>query len=195
MTAAQGHGAGGSGARALIDAARSSLLLIDVQQRLVPAIEQGEQVAEQCRWLARLAQQLAVPTVITEHMAHKIGATVAPLLAAAPQAQVLAKACFSAVREGGLSSTAVAQRPQVIVGGVEAHVCVLQTVLDLQAQGSAVYVVAEACGSRRARDAELAVARMRQCGVQVVSREMVAFEWLQRGDHPAFGQLLRQLIR
>lgn len=188
--------AAADGARsALLEPARSSLLLIDLQQRLLPAIAQGDRVLQQCIWLARLADRLAVPTVISEHMAEKIGATEPALRAAAPRAEVVAKTCFSAVREGRLVGSAAAQRPQVVVAGVEAHVCVLQTVLDLQASGSSVFVVAEGCGSRRAHDAECALARMRQAGVQIVSREMVAFEWLQRGDHPAFGALLRELIR
>jgi nicotinamidase-related amidase len=179
----------------LLTAARSCLLLVDVQQRLAPAIADGAQVIEHCVWLARLAGELGVPVVITEHMAQKIGPTAQPLREAAPSAQVAAKASFSAVRGGCLDVTSVRDREQIVVAGMEAHVCVLQSAIDLQAQGKSVHVVAEACGSRRARDVELALARMRQHGVQIVSREMVAFEWLQGGDDPRFGEVLRRYIR
>lgn len=184
-----------AGESPLLDARQSCLLLVDVQQRLVPAIDGGAQIVEQCAWLARLAAVLGVPVVITEHMAAKIGATVAPLAGAAAGACVVGKAHFSAARAGAFAGTAVAERAQIVVGGIEAHVCVLQTALDLRAQEKSVFVVAEACGARRAHDRECAFERMRQHGVQIVSREMVAFEWLQRADTDAFGDVLREFIR
>jgi nicotinamidase-related amidase len=184
-----------AGESPLLHARHASLLLIDVQQRLVPAIDGGAAIVEQCGWLARLAVARGVPIVMTEHMAAKIGATVARLAAAAAGARIVGKAHFSAARAGAFAGTAVQDRPQVVVGGIEAHVCVLQTALDLQAQGKSVFVVAEACGSRNAHDKELAFARMRQHGVEIVSREMVAFEWLERADTDVFGSVLREFIR
>jgi nicotinamidase-related amidase len=180
---------------ALLQRGRSALLLVDVQQRLLPAIDGAPEVLAQCVWLAQLATALDVPTVITEHMAGKIGATDPALRAAAPSAQVVAKSAFSAVSEGVLETTALRERPQIVVAGIEAHVCVLQTALELQARGWALYAVAAACGSRRPEDRDLALARMRAHGVQIVSPEMVAFEWLARGDDPQFGAILRRFIR
>lgn len=179
----------------LLQRDRSALLLVDVQQRLLPAIDGAAEVLAQCVWLAQLAAALEVPTVITEHMAAKIGVTDPGLRAAAPGAQVVAKSAFSAVRDGVLAATVLRDRSQIVLAGVEAHVCVLQTALDLQARGWAVHVVAEACGSRRSADRDLTLARMSVLGVQVVSREMVAFEWLARGDDPQFGAILRRFIR
>lgn len=179
----------------LLDRGRSVLLLVDVQQRLLPAIEEAPQVLAQCVWLAQLAAALQVPTVISEHVPTKIGATEPALLSAAAGAQVVAKSAFSAARDDALGATALRHRPQVVLAGVEAHVCVLQTAIELQSLGWAVHVVAEACGSRRSADRDLALGRMRAHGVQVVSREMVAFEWLARGDDPQFGTILRRLIR
>jgi nicotinamidase-related amidase len=179
----------------LLERSRSVLLLVDVQQRLLPAIDGAADVLAQCVWLAQLAAALDVPTVITEHMAAKIGATEPALRAAAPGAQVVAKTAFSAARDGVLEATALRDRPQVVLAGIEAHVCVLQTALELQSRGCALYTVAAACGSRRTADRDLALARLRAHGVQVISPEMVAFEWLARGDDPQFGAILRRFIR
>ncbi len=173
----------------LLERGRSALLLVDVQQRLLPAVDGASEVLAQCVWLAKLAAALDVPTVITEHMANKIGATEPALRTAAPSAQVVAKSAFSAVRDGVLEATALRERPQVVIAGIEAHVCMLQTALELQSRGWALFAVSEACGSRRAADRDLALARLRAHGVHVVSREMVAFEWLARGDDPQFGAL------
>jgi nicotinamidase-related amidase len=179
----------------LLQRDQSALLLVDIQQRLLPAIDGATDVLAHCVWLAQLAAALDVPTVISEHMAAKIGATAPELRAAAPGAQVVAKSAFSAARGGVLEATALRDRQQIVLAGIEAHVCVLQTALELQARGWAVHAVAAACGSRRTGDRDLALARMRAHGVQVVSREMVAFEWLARGDDPQFGAILRRFIR
>jgi nicotinamidase-related amidase len=184
-----------SAASPLLSRDRSVLLLVDVQQRLLPAIDGAPEVLAQCVWLAQLAAALAVPTVLTEHMPAKIGATEPELRTAAPGSPVVAKSAFSAVRDGVLEATVLRDRPQIVLAGIEAHVCVLQTALELQARGWAMHVVAEACGSRRTADRDLALGRMQAHGVQVVSREMVAFEWLGRGDDPQFGTILRRFIR
>ena len=78
---------------------------------------------------------------------------------------------------------------------METHVCVLQTVLELREMGFEVFVVEDAVSSRKAKDKELAIQRMQQNGVVIVSKEMVMFEWLQRADHPKFKEISRQHIR
>ncbi|HBB77006.1 MAG TPA: hydrolase, partial [Pseudomonas sp.] len=84
---------------------------------------------------------------------------------------------------------------QFVICGCETHVCVMQTVLDLLAHGSQVFVVEEAVSSRRASDKELALQRMRQAGAQIVSREMVAFEWMERAGTELFKSISREFIR
>ncbi|MCV6340164.1 isochorismatase family protein, partial [Pseudomonas aeruginosa] len=86
-------------------------------------------------------------------------------------------------------------RRQFVVCGSEAHVCVLQTVLDLLGRGREVFVVEEAIGSRRSSDKALAVERMRQAGAMIVSREMVAFEWMERAGSDRFREISRNFIR
>ena len=86
-------------------------------------------------------------------------------------------------------------RPQVVLLGAEAHVCVLQTALDLRLAGKSVYLVADAVSSRSPSDVELALTRMRTEGVRVVSREMVAFEWLHRAGTAPFREISREFLR
>ncbi|WP_323004018.1 isochorismatase family protein [Denitromonas sp.] len=178
-----------------IQAAASSLLIVDLQARLLPAIDQGEAVIAHTVWLMQIARQLAVPTVITEQYPQGLGPTAPAVLAEAEGARVVEKICFSSHAESRLAETAVDARPQVVVCGTEAHVCVLQTVLDLKAAGKAVFVVEEGVGSRQPRDKALALERMRAHGIDIVSREMVAFEWLERAGSDVFRTISRHFIR
>ena len=176
--------------------AEATLLVVDIQTGLLPAIADGQRVQEAAAWLLRLAGKLQVPVVVSEHFPEKIGETVPELLEVLPPAaERVRKTAFSAVRDGVLEGTAVGRAEQVVVAGTEAHVCVLQTVLDLLEADKRVFVVAESVGSRRAEDRLLALERMRQAGAVVVCREMVAFEWLERGGTDLFRDVLRTLIR
>lgn len=179
----------------LMNPATSVLLIVDVQERLAPAIHDGQRVAGNCAWLAQVAKRIEVPVVVTEHFPAKIGATLETVKAAAAGATFVAKECFSAHVDGCLAPTAVDGRRQVVVCGTEAHVCVLQTALELRWAGKEVFVVADAVGSRDPADRELALARMRGHGVEIVSREMVAFEWLQRGGTALFRDVNCDFIR
>jgi nicotinamidase-related amidase len=179
----------------LIDAGRSVLLVVDVQERLLPAIHDGPRVLEQCLWLARLAQRLGVPVVASEQYPRGLGPSVPALRECLPPAAFVEKVHFSCVADGCLQPLPVFPREQWVVAGSEAHVCVLQTVLDLRLAGKQVFVVAEAVGSRDPQDRELALARMRHHDVQIVSREMVAFEWLGRAGTDLFREINREFIR
>ena len=179
----------------LIDSSQACLLVIDYQARLAPAIADHVNVIEQGVQLIRLADRLGLPIVLTEHWPDKLGASVDTVRSAAARASLVHKQAFSAWAEGRLDATAVADCQQVIVCGTETHVCVMQTVLDLRAAGKRVFVVAEACGSRTLANHELALARMRAHSVDIVSREMVAFECLRTGADPRFSPILREFIR
>ncbi len=109
--------------------------------------------------------------------------------------QILEKLDFSAAADGALLRAPGGDRRQFVVCGSEAHVCVLQTVLDLLGRGREVFVVEEAIGSRRPSDKALAVERMRQAGAMIVSREMVAFEWMERAGSDRFREISRNFIR
>lgn len=179
----------------LMNRETSVLLIVDVQERLAPSIHDGERVAANCAWLAGVARRSGVPVVVCEHFPDKLGPTVEVVNAASAGAPRVTKQCFSAKRDGCLDETEVDARRQVVVCGTEAHVCVMQTALDLRWAGKEVFVVAEASGSRNPADRDLAFARMRTHGIEIVSREMVAFEWLQRGGTELFREVNRDFIR
>jgi nicotinamidase-related amidase len=180
----------------LLDRARSQLLIIDVQARLAPHIQAGAAVVERCGRLIEVARLMGVPFTITEHYPQGLGATDQRLLAkAGEEAPVLGKIEFSCWRNAAIRARiedlARQGRDQVVVAGMEAHVCVGQTVLSLLGQsGLAVHVVADAVGSREAAARDLALERFRQGGAILVHHEMVAFEWLERGDAPGFKEVL-----
>jgi nicotinamidase-related amidase len=179
----------------LLRAEASALLIVDVQSRLLPAIQDGERVLQNCTWLVRIAQELSVPVAVSEQYPQGLGPTVATLRDLVAPESVVQKVHFSCVAEGCLARLPSYAREQFVVAGTETHVCVLHTCLDLLTEGKQVFVVADAVGSRNLTDRELALARLRQNGAQIVSREMVAFEWLRRAGTELFRRINRDFIR
>jgi nicotinamidase-related amidase len=179
----------------IIDAPRSVLLVIDMQDKILPSIGGHEQVTAACAWLVRAAQRVGVPVAATEHCAKTHGHTTAPIKALLPPDAVAAKSHFSAVAAQCLSAMPGADRPQAVLVGVEAHVAVLQTALELMEEGKEVYVVADAVSSRHDRDRDLALSRLRQEGVRIVSREMVLCEWLGDAGSPLWKEISRDFLR
>jgi nicotinamidase-related amidase len=175
----------------ILTAKGAALLLIDIQERLVPAISDGELMVARAGRLAEAARLLDVPVLATEQYPQGLGPTV-PQLAAYPQA-TLAKTAFSAADAPGFSGLLPPGTREVVIAGCEAHVCVLQTVLGLLGSRHRVIVAADATGSRHPADKELAVDRARQHGAEVVSSEMVLFEWLRDASHPRFREVQKLL--
>ena len=171
----------------LLAADGAVLLLVDLQERLVPVIHDGEIMVSRAVRLADAARLLDVPVRVTEQYPAGLGPTVAAL-APYPQA-VLAKTTFSAAEAPGFPGFLPGGAGEVIVAGCEAHVCVLQTVLGLLGSGHRVAVAADAVGSRDPADREVAVARARQHGAEIVTSEMVLFEWLRDSRHPKFREV------
>lgn len=167
--------------------AESRLAVIDMQGRLLKAIRQGAAVTAQCRRLALAARELAIPVAVTEQNPAGIGPTVEPLAALA--GQHFGKVHFSAAEDADFRSWA-ASGGTVVLCGVEAHVCVLQTALGLAERGIPCVLVADAVASRDARNRDAAVARARHHGIDVLTVEMVLFEWLGRYDRPEFKRIL-----
>jgi nicotinamidase-related amidase len=182
----------------LLDASKSFLLLIDMQERLLPAMSGGAEVEKRCGILLEAAKQLDVPVLASEQYPKGLGHTVPGLRAALGTAAVFEKTAFSCWREPALKQALIAQhergRRQAIIAGIEAHVCVAQTALDLAQAGFAVFAVADAMTSRGVRSAELAESRLRHGGVAVINTEMAVFELLGRAGTPAF-KTLSALIR
>ena len=166
-----------------IDREASALLVVDFQARLMPAIDGGAEAVANVRRLLAAAGLLDVPVTFTEQNPKGLGETVAELDAGA-HGPVLHKMTFDACRAHPAGR--LTQRPSVVVAGCEAHVCVLQTVLGLLDAGQRVYVVQDAVGARRAESKAAALRRMERHGAEIVTTEMVVFEWLATADHPRF---------
>ena len=176
----------------LLSAERSLLLLIDLQQRLMPVIHDAGAVTARAARLAEAAQLLDVRVIATQQYPAGLGPTV-QALAGYPRA-TLGKTSFSAAGDPGFQELVPAGTREVVIAGVETHVCVLQTALDLLGSRQRVVLVADAAGSRHPADHQAAVDRARQHGVEVVTSEMVLFEWLRDSRHPGFRQV-QKLVR
>jgi nicotinamidase-related amidase len=175
----------------ILTAKGAAVLLIDIQERLVPAISDGGQMVTRAVRLAEAARLLDVPVLATEQYPKGLGVTVAAL--AAYPAATLDKTVFSAADAPGFAGLLPAGTREVVIAGCEAHVCVLQTVLGLLGSRHRVILAADACGSRDPADKALAVDRARQHGAEVVSTEMVLFEWLRDASHPRFRDVQKLL--
>ncbi|MEJ2889672.1 isochorismatase family protein [Actinomycetospora aeridis] len=169
----------------LISAEDSTLLVVDLQARLMPAIADGEAVVENTARLVQAATRLGVGVAATEQNPDGLGPTVAAIASLLPEPAV-AKTGFAAGIDPGPGA--------IVVAGCEAHVCVLQTVLALRATGRDVAVVADAVGSRTATNRDRALERMCAHGVDVVTTEMVVFEWLGSSENAAFREV-QKLIK
>ncbi len=199
----------------LLDASDSQLVLVDYQSRLLPAISDGPQVLAQAQRLAQVAKLMQVPIWGTEQNPDKLGPN-DPVLRELCQ-HTLAKMHFSAAADGlidllrpparapagnarslpkHLQKPAVAapERSTLVLAGCEAHVCLLQTALELIEQEFDVWVVTDACGSRTERNRDAAFDRLAGAGAELVTTEMVAFEWLRSAEHPAF-RAIQALIK
>lgn len=169
----------------------SILLVVDVQEKLAPHVEGGERVAARCGALARAAGLLGIPAFASEHCPDRIGHTVPALRALFDAPNVLAKVRFSCADEPEvLAKLRASGRGQVLVAGMEAHVCVMQTALGLMEHGLRVFVARDAVGSRRPEDCEAALARLDGAGCGAATTEMAIFEWAHRADVPQFRSLL-----
>ena len=197
----------------LLDVEQSQLVLVDYQVRLMPAVVDSTAVVANAVRLARMAAALQVPTFVTEQNPSKLGATVEPLGAAtaAASARTLSKMHFSAVEEGLTEALRPPSRPMqgnarslpkhlqkpqadsqkasIVLAGCEAHVCLLQTALDLLEDDFDVWVVTDACSSRTERNRDAAFDRLAAAGVELLTTEMVAFEWMRTAEHPRFREI------
>lgn len=191
----------------LLDAAQSQLVLVDYQTRMLPAIFESALVVANAVRLGQLARLMAVPVWGIEQNPSHLGENLAEIKALC--AQTLSKMHFSAVEEGlgewlrpqpkppagnarslpkhlQKPASSGAERNSVVIAGCETHVCLLQTALDLLEDEFEVWVVTDASSSRTERNRDAAFDRLAGAGAELVTTEMVAFEWLRTAEHPAF---------
>ena len=202
----------------LLDADDSQLVLVDYQVRLMPAIFENELVVANAVRLARMARIMEVPVWGTAQNPDKLGQNLPELQAAIDSARgkTMAKMHFSAASDGlvewlrppvrkapsGGNARSLpkhlqkpaeheeAGRSMIVMAGCEAHVCLMQTALELLQEEFDVWVVTDACSSRTERNRDAAFDRLAGAGAELVTTEMVAFEWLRTAEHPAFRDLL-----
>jgi nicotinamidase-related amidase len=202
----------------LLDADDSQLVLVDYQARLMPAIFEGDLVAANALRLARLAKLLQVPVFGTMQNPDGLGPLLPELQAAIEAAggRTLSKMHFNAVADGlgewlrppvrkppqGGNARSLPKhlqraapqeeevRAAIVIAGCEAHVCLMQTALGLLEEDFEVWVVTDACSSRSERNRDAAFDRLAGAGAELVTTEMVAFEWLGTAEHPAFKDVL-----
>ncbi|MBK7719994.1 MAG: isochorismatase family protein [Simplicispira sp.] len=195
----------------LLDASECQLVLVDYQERLMPVIHDAQATVANALRLARLAQLMEVPVWGTEQNPSRLGPNDAQLRALCKD--TLAKMHFSAAEEGlgewlrppakppagnarslpkHLQKTAqqAPERNAIVIAGCEAHVCLLQTALGLLEDEFEVWVVTDACSSRTERNRDAAYDRLASAGAELVSTEMVAFEWLASCENPVFREAL-----
>ena len=194
----------------LLNHKESQLVLVDYQPRLMPALFGHEAVMAKAMTLAKLAKLFAVPLWITEQMPDKLGQTPADMRALAQG--VFDKTTFDATPSDLLPALTQPPAPSgnarslpkhlrkdtptgnprttVVIAGCETHVCLLQTALGLVEEELDVWVVTDACTSRTERDRDAAFDRLAGAGVELVTTEMVAFEWMRDADHPKFKEML-----
>ena len=178
----------------LIARDKSQLLIVDVQDKLLGAIAGKDRVVDRCVRLVRAARLMGVPITVSEQYPQGFGPTVDPIREAYGNAGfIVDKVEFSCLKSeplrDRLHELRRQGRPQVVIGGIEAHVWVLQTAIDLEAQGFEAFVVADAIGSRSKLNRKLAISRLQNAGADVVDSEMVLFEWLERAGTPEFKEL------
>lgn len=173
----------------------SQLIFIDLQTRLLSAMPQEamQAVIRNCGILAQAAAMLEVPVIISEQYPKGLGNTAPELLAFLPNIKPVEKLTFSCMAEPKFSRQLTRDHSQVVIAGMEAHICVLQTALDLQ-NSKQVFVAEDAIISRNPANKANALARMREAGCIISNTESIVFEWLGKADSDAF-KAISLLIR
>lgn len=175
----------------------SGLLLIDVQEKLTPHVMNSEKLISRCSWLMRLAHALSVPTIVSEQYPSGLGQTIESLQALATPYEPIEKVHFSCYRSDSfVKKWEQLGKNQIIIAGIETHVCVLQTAIDIkQSTHNDVFVVIDAVSSRSEMDHKYGLKRMKQSGIELVTSEMVFFEWVGCAGTKEFKALSQSFLR
>jgi nicotinamidase-related amidase len=173
----------------------SLLFIIDLQEKLLPAIHDADAVLETCQLMIRAARIFELPMIMTEQYPRGLGPTVRPIVEVLDGTGIkpIEKVLFSGYTPEVRSALDAAGREHIIIIGIESHVCVQQTVLDLLAVDYKVWVCADAVGSRRPLDREMSLHRMRQAGACVTTTESAVFELTRQAATERFKQVLHLL--
>jgi nicotinamidase-related amidase len=178
----------------LIKADQSCLIVIDVQERLVPAMQAPARVIRNSQTLMTSATRLDIPMLLTEQYPKGLGRIVPELQDLAKGGKVLEKMHFSCMNDPIFAAEFKAlERRQAVIVGMEAHICVMQTGVNLMEQGYEIFVVTDATSSRTLESEKACLDRLSAAGAGIVTTEMVVFEWLGRAGTPEFKDLLKRI--
>jgi len=174
----------------MLDREKTALLVVDVQERLFPHIHGHEALADSLSRMVRGAAALALPVVVTEQYVKGLGPTLGLLREEIEPFDPVEKMCFSCLGEPSLlDRIGKTGAKEILLSGIEAHVCVYQTACDLLERGYGVHLLADCVGSRSPRNLELAVRRMEKLGASLTSMEMALFELMRVAGTPEFRKI------
>ncbi len=170
-----------------LEKVRTALVVVDMQEKFRPLIAGMDEIVRNCGRLIRFCDRLDLPIVITEQYPQGLGRTLPELAELVPNVAPIEKVSFSCAGDSHFTTRLQSlRRDQVVLCGIETHVCVYQTAYDLRAAGLHVALAADAIGSRLATNREIGLARMRELGAQLMSTEMIMFEILRVAGTPDF---------
>ena len=175
----------------MLEQHNSILTVIDMQEKLIKASYESDIIAEKAKKITKAASILSIPTIITEQYPKGLGQTHEEIKrAVSNKAVYLEKTSFSAVREESFQSI-IKQLPQkqIILCGIETHICVLQTAIELMQKGYEVYILKDCCSSRTQEEKDIGLELLKQYGIKIVSVEIVIFEWLKSSKHTNFKEI------
>lgn len=180
----------------LLDKENSLLLLVDVQEKLVPVVLNREHFVDRCEWVLKLAQKIGIPILASEEYPKGLGSTLEQLQPYFNQKDCIEKLYFSCLGEPKFKEHLKKfQKKQIILIGMETHVCVLQTALEMINEGYKVFVVVDAVSCRGKDNMKYGLKRMKQAGVHLVTSEMIFFEWLRKAGTPEFKALSKEFLQ
>jgi nicotinamidase-related amidase len=179
-----------------LEAAHCALVMVDIQEKLLPAILEKERLLRNAQLLVRLASIMNIPVVVTTQYTRGLGATVPEISSLLPDANVIDKLSFSCFGQDQFCSTIKAlpkERNTLLVCGMETHICVLQTVMGALSRGYTVNIAADAVGSRTELNWKLGLDRMKDARAVISSTEMIIYELLRASGTPEFKEMLKYL--
>ena len=180
----------------LLNKEDSILLLVDVQEKLAPYVLNSDAFVKRCQWLLKLANRMGVPILVSEQYPKGLGSTLAQFHPFYNQNEAIEKIQFSCMQSPEYTKKLnELNKNQLILIGIEAHVCVLQTAMEMKGAGYEVYVVVDAVSSRLELDIKYALKRMKQEGIHLITAEMVFFEWIRQGRITEFKALSKEFLQ
>lgn len=178
----------------MLDSENSVLIIIDIQGRLADVVADSADVFANSRRLAETAKLLEIPVVFSEQIPDKLGTTRDELADLKDDAVTISKSSFGCGGEPSfMAALKQTGKKQVVLCGIEAHICVLQTALQLLDDGFSVFMAADAASSRLPENKQRALERARQHGAEIITTEMALFEWTRDAAHPAFREVRKLL--